>query len=127
MLCIIFPFLFATILSQIQGDQIGRIFAYWAIHFFGQFFEDWNSRPKKFPWSKLCINFVKKYVGWATVWATSSQSHLVTLPFNRFSQFLSLFNFFHPILTFSFCPTALVVRVKGVNYINCRCVFLIEI
>jgi hypothetical protein len=28
-----------------QGDQIGRIFALWAIVFFGQFFENFISSP----------------------------------------------------------------------------------
>jgi hypothetical protein len=33
-------------LGQMQGDQIGRIFAEWAIVFFGQFFENYGSAPK---------------------------------------------------------------------------------
>jgi hypothetical protein len=28
-----------------QGDQIGRIFAYWAIVYFGQFILNYRSRP----------------------------------------------------------------------------------
>jgi hypothetical protein len=31
--------------SHGQGDQIGRIFAYWTIYHFGQFFDDYKSRP----------------------------------------------------------------------------------
>jgi hypothetical protein len=29
-----------------QGDQIGRIFAYWAVVFLGLFFENYISSPK---------------------------------------------------------------------------------
>jgi hypothetical protein len=31
-----------------QGDQIGRIFAYWTIVFFGQFLENCKSSPQIF-------------------------------------------------------------------------------
>jgi hypothetical protein len=32
-------------LAQNQGDQIGRIFAYWAIVYLGQIFESYISSP----------------------------------------------------------------------------------
>jgi hypothetical protein len=32
-----------------QGDQIGRIFAYWSIVYFGQFFEDYRNSPNFCP------------------------------------------------------------------------------
>jgi hypothetical protein len=32
-----------------QGDQIGRIFAYWAIAFFGRFFEIYSSSANSWP------------------------------------------------------------------------------
>jgi hypothetical protein len=38
-----------------QGDQIGQNFAYWAIIFFGQFFENFKSSPK--------IHYFSYYVG----------------------------------------------------------------
>jgi hypothetical protein len=50
-----------------QGDQIGRIFAYWAIVYFGQFYENYKRIPNFlgnfFPPQKLCINFDKKVLG----------------------------------------------------------------
>jgi hypothetical protein len=64
-----------------QGDQIGRIFAHWALVVFGQLFENYRSSPyfwAIFPRKKLCIDFNKKWV-WATFWAIFSQTHLVTL------------------------------------------------
>jgi hypothetical protein len=39
-----------------QGDQIGRIFAYWVIVYFWQFFENFRSSHilgLLFPWYKL--------------------------------------------------------------------------
>jgi hypothetical protein len=49
-----------------QGDQIGRIFAHWAIVVFGQFLVNYRSSPHfLLPFSQLrsCINFNKKQVG----------------------------------------------------------------
>jgi hypothetical protein len=43
-----------------QDYQIGRIFVYWAIVFFGQFIEILGYF---FPQYQLCINFDKKMVG----------------------------------------------------------------
>jgi hypothetical protein len=53
--------------ARCQSDQIGRIFAYWAIVYIGQFFK----LPKYvalilghfFHGKKCCINFGKKWVG----------------------------------------------------------------
>jgi hypothetical protein len=66
-----------------QGDQIGRIFAQLVIVLLGQFYKNYRSSPKF--WAtfflsmyKLCSNFDKKN-GWATFWATFSQTPLVTL------------------------------------------------
>jgi hypothetical protein len=64
-----------------QGDQIGRIFAHWAIVYFGQFFEN----------DRRSLNFLATFfhdenfvfslteIGCATFWAILSQTHLVTL------------------------------------------------
>jgi hypothetical protein len=47
-------------LKASQGDQIGRIFAHWAIVFFGQLNENYRSSANSwatfFPY-QLCINF----------------------------------------------------------------------
>jgi hypothetical protein len=61
--------------DAMQGDQIGRIFAYWAIVFFGQFYEKYSSSQKV----KVIYKFRQK-MGWAKLWAIFSQTHLVTLP-----------------------------------------------
>jgi hypothetical protein len=49
-----------------QGDQIGRIFATWAIVFFGQFLWKLQDEPKfvgyYFPRKKACINFYKAQI-----------------------------------------------------------------
>jgi sulfur relay (sulfurtransferase) DsrC/TusE family protein len=36
----------AQVFPLAQGEQIGRIFAHWAIVFFGQFFENYEGSPK---------------------------------------------------------------------------------
>jgi hypothetical protein len=64
-----------------QGDQIGRIFAYWAIFKFGLWFK--NYRISKtfsaiFFHGTSCVLIVTKN-GWATFWPTFSQTQLVTL------------------------------------------------
>jgi hypothetical protein len=54
-------------MSYFQGDKIGRIFAYWAIYFFGDIFENYRRSPNFlatfFQQKKLCTNFEKKIVG----------------------------------------------------------------
>jgi hypothetical protein len=52
-----------------QGDQIGRIFARWAIVFFGQIFKNYrkslNSWPAYFQGkSYVYINFAKNWLGY---------------------------------------------------------------
>jgi hypothetical protein len=66
-----------------QGDQIGRFFAYWAIVYFGRFIDTDRSGPSfcAFPHGSGHVLFLTKH-GWATFWANSSQTHLVTLPTN---------------------------------------------
>jgi hypothetical protein len=55
--------------DQEQGDRIGRNFAYWAIVYFGHFFENYKSGPKFWAtffhelW-KLCIDSDKKVLGY---------------------------------------------------------------
>jgi hypothetical protein len=51
-----------------QGDQIGRIFAQWAIIYFGQFLKITEVAHILCCKYKGCINFVQKTV-WATFWA----------------------------------------------------------
>jgi hypothetical protein len=50
-----------------QGDQIGRIFAYWAIVFFGQFIENYrisaNSWATFFHSISYALIFTKKWFG----------------------------------------------------------------
>jgi hypothetical protein len=51
---------------QRQSDQIGRIFAHWAIVYFGHFFENYNVGPNfglHFPTVKTLI-LTKKYLGY---------------------------------------------------------------
>jgi hypothetical protein len=66
----------------IQGDQIGRIFANWVIVYFGRFF-NCTSSPHFWatyvvlPWLKLCVNFVKKWLGLGRFYPIFSQTHLV--------------------------------------------------
>jgi hypothetical protein len=51
-----------------QGDQIGRIYwEYWAVSYFGQFFESTEVAQNlglPFPRCKLCINYNKKGLGY---------------------------------------------------------------
>jgi hypothetical protein len=62
--------------SNDQGDEIGRIFAVWAIVYFGQFFFN-RTISAKF-WTIFLYSFCPK-LGWATIWVSFSQTHLVTL------------------------------------------------
>jgi hypothetical protein len=36
----------SAVSAACQGDQIGRIFVFWAIFFFGHFFRKFQSQPK---------------------------------------------------------------------------------
>jgi hypothetical protein len=45
-----------------QGDQIGRIFASWAVVNFTRFLENYKINGHFFPRHMLCINFLTKYV-----------------------------------------------------------------
>jgi hypothetical protein len=51
--------------KPVQGDQIGQIFAYWAIVYFWQFFYYRSSRilGLRFSLEELCINFDKMMSG----------------------------------------------------------------
>jgi hypothetical protein len=64
-----------------QGDRIGRIFAHWAIVFFGQFFYLCKRKPKQcgllLTTVKVGINFDNK-MGRKTIWAIFTQTHTVT-------------------------------------------------
>jgi hypothetical protein len=57
-----------------QGDQIGRIFAYWAIVYFGKFDEIYRNSPNFwanfFHDTSYVLNLTKN--GWATFWAIFS-------------------------------------------------------
>jgi hypothetical protein len=63
-----------------QGDQIGRIFAYWAIVYFGQFIENYGSSPDFCaPFSHgNCAKLNLEKLVLATFWAiffTNSSGH----------------------------------------------------
>jgi hypothetical protein len=58
-----------------QGDQIGRISAYWTIVFCGQDCKNCQRSPNP---KNISINF-DQYSFWATFWAIFSQTHPVTL------------------------------------------------
>jgi hypothetical protein len=68
--------------NAVQGDHIGRIFAQWAIDFFGQFYKNHKSSQKilgyLFPKYRSCIYFDKKLAG-LRFWVIFSQTHLVIL------------------------------------------------
>jgi hypothetical protein len=75
------------IILVVKGDQIGRIYAQWAIVYFGQCFENYwsgaNFWATLFHGTSYVLIMTKN--GWATFWATFSQTRLVTLsPFQRF-------------------------------------------
>jgi hypothetical protein len=58
-------------LGRLQGDQIGRIFAFWAIFFFGQFFETYKSSPiflaTDFFHVKICVQLTINGLGYIFV------------------------------------------------------------
>jgi hypothetical protein len=64
-----------------QGDQIGRIFAYWAILFIGQLFENYRNSTflgDTFPHGKRYLqNLAQNVLGF--ILGHFSQAHLVTL------------------------------------------------
>jgi hypothetical protein len=69
-------------LTPNQGDQIGRIFAYWTIVYFGQLLK----MTEVSLFLGLLLNSGKRHValiltkmGLAALWAIFSQTHLVTL------------------------------------------------
>jgi hypothetical protein len=65
-----------------QGDQIGRIFAYWGIVFFGQFFlfteGAFNFWPT-FSKGKIMYIFILTKNGLGCILGDFTQTHLVTL------------------------------------------------
>jgi hypothetical protein len=64
-----------------QGEQIGRIFAHWAVVYFGQFLKSCRNSSNfgaTFSMVQVVCQFCEK-MDWAIFWATSSQPHLVTL------------------------------------------------
>jgi hypothetical protein len=63
-----------------QGDQIGRIFGFWAIVFFGRFFEKYILSPTFFPRKKLRIDFRKNGLGYIHFGEFLSETPLATLP-----------------------------------------------
>jgi hypothetical protein len=72
-----------------QGDQIGRIFAYWAVVYVGQFSENYRSSVNSyttFSRYTLCINFGKKWVG-LHFGRFFSQTHLVTVHHRNLSSY----------------------------------------
>jgi hypothetical protein len=75
---------FANEVRVIRGDQIGRIFALWALVYFGQFFK-LQKNPKLSATFFLSIYALHMYLyfyfaktGRATFWVIFSQTHLVT-------------------------------------------------
>jgi hypothetical protein len=74
-----------------QGDQIERIFANWAIVYFGQCFENYQRSTNSWAtFSTVPTKYVLflQITGWATFWATFSESHLVTLTANQCAGFV---------------------------------------
>jgi hypothetical protein len=64
-----------------QGDQIGRIFAHWAIVNLKHLFENFKIiliLGHFFHGKNYYVNLGKE-IDWATIWAIFSQTHLVTL------------------------------------------------
>jgi hypothetical protein len=65
-------FILSSVDSE-QGDQIGRIFAQWAIIYSGQFFSKITELAQKFvlPTFRHSIDYVLSFtkMGWATFWA----------------------------------------------------------
>jgi hypothetical protein len=63
-----------------QGDQIGRIFAHWAIVFFGKFK---NYKVGQIFWATFyhskCFVLILTKMGWAKFWAIFSQTHVTLL------------------------------------------------
>jgi hypothetical protein len=64
-----------------QGDQIGRIFAHLSIVYFGHYFENYRSSANFWaPFSTVPVMYKFRQIkGCATVLATFSQTHRVTL------------------------------------------------
>jgi hypothetical protein len=67
-----------------QGDQIGRIFAYWAIVYFGQFFENKRTIPPLpkdnfFPLGKSYVLILPKNE-FGYILGNFIQTDLVTMP-----------------------------------------------
>jgi hypothetical protein len=64
-----------------QGDQIGRIFAYWVIVYFGMFliaevaYKVWLLFS-----AEKVIHYICQKLGWATFWAIFNK--LIWLPWN---------------------------------------------
>jgi hypothetical protein len=53
-----------------QGDQIGRILAYWVVVYFGQFLEDYMRRSNFCPtFSTVQMCKVCQNMDWARFWA----------------------------------------------------------
>jgi hypothetical protein len=70
-----------SFLSLRQGDRIVRIFAYWAIDYFGQFFENYRISThtlKTFSTVKVMHSFWSK-MSMGYILGVFSQTHLVTL------------------------------------------------
>jgi hypothetical protein len=68
--------------TRIRGDRIGRIIAYWAIVFFEQFFENYESSLNIwaiFPHS-LGFKLILAKHGFGLILGDFSQTYLVTLP-----------------------------------------------
>jgi hypothetical protein len=80
-----------------QGDQIGRIFAHWAIACLGWFTENYKSRPNIgatcLPRCKICISFLQKN-GLGYILGHFSQPHLVTLDVNLRVQLIEILDFY---------------------------------
>jgi hypothetical protein len=63
-----------------QGDQIGRICAYWAYVYYGQFFDNYRSSANFWAFFHgTNYTSILAKIGWATFWAILSRTHLVTL------------------------------------------------
>jgi hypothetical protein len=63
-----------------QGDQIGRIFAFWAIVYSGQVFENNKSSQIFGPFlSTAVMHTFLQVMGWATFWVTFSHTQVTLI------------------------------------------------
>jgi hypothetical protein len=83
-------FFWLTVYSHIvkhQGDQIRRIFAYWAIVYFGHFFEKYRRSPNFFHGQRRVLILTKNVLGYILGDSNSSGVDVMITIFCDFCQF----------------------------------------